>query len=193
MTLVSAFRPLGTLSEKHTVPSHEDRLHWIGTSSTLRRVWVEPVRHNAYHKVSICLKQEACESDHLIAICCQLTASYSIAFQVDVPSIMLRWGQFYWGGGPADLNTYHYHTTYHSLTTEPVISPCVLPNSFTEQMVTAVSCSKETEPLSQVSVDFTVEQMEEGAPPAETQTSSTGISAKGDNVAGVRSKNPQTE
>lgn len=45
-----------------------------------------------------------------------------------------RW---YWGGGPADLNTCHYNTTYHRfLSAEPIISLCVLPNSFAQQMVT---------------------------------------------------------
>ncbi len=50
----------------------------------------------------------------------------------------------YWGGGPADLNTCHYHTTVfcqQSLSYHCVCST----NSVTQQIVTVASCGRFTE------------------------------------------------
>lgn len=71
----------------------------------------------------------------------RFTASYFIAFILvryewcTLDNVSIR--RWYWGGGPADLNTCHYNTTYRRfLSAEPIMSLCVLPNSFTQQMVT---------------------------------------------------------
>lgn len=106
-----------------------------------------------------------------------LVYCFILSYFMDVTSVGSVWTHSwwcsyrdvcYWGGGPADLNTCHYHSGY-TVSWACHITVCT-PGSFTQQMVTVMSCSLSTGLLSQVEMDFTGGLTKRWAPPAETQT-----------------------